>query len=110
MKLLFDHNLSFRLVARLADLFPDSSHVLTAGLDQVPDEDVWLYAYEHDCIIVTKDADFNDLSVFRGSPPKVIWLRIGNCTTKEIEHLLRSNYDIINKFAMDTSVNLLSLG
>ena len=74
MKLLFDNNLSLRLLARLQDVFTDSQHVAYLGLDAVDDAVVWQYALEHDCCIVTKDADFNDLSVVRGSPPKVLWL------------------------------------
>jgi hypothetical protein len=40
MKLLFDQNLSPRLVAKLADHFPDSAHVMTHALDYVLDETV----------------------------------------------------------------------
>ena len=38
MKLLFDQNLSPKLVHRLADLFPDSSHVQLVGLDRAGDD------------------------------------------------------------------------
>jgi predicted nuclease of predicted toxin-antitoxin system len=34
MKLLFDQNLSFKLCARLTDLFPGSNQVRLLGLDQ----------------------------------------------------------------------------
>lgn len=80
MKLLCDQNLSPKLVARLADLFPDSSHVQTAGLDRADDDKVWDYARLNGYAIVTKDEDYYNLSVLRGCPPKVIWLQIGNCT------------------------------
>ena len=42
MKLLFDQNLSPRLIARLADLFPESVHVSDVELDRVGDLEVWL--------------------------------------------------------------------
>jgi predicted nuclease of predicted toxin-antitoxin system len=84
MKLLFDHNLSPRLVHRLADLYPASSHIFLVGLDQSPDLVVWTYAQINDYIIVTKDTDFSDMSVLRGFPPKVVWLRLGNCTTNHV--------------------------
>ncbi len=71
MKLLFDHNLSPRLVSRLADLYPDASHTSLTGLDRATDNAVWLYAQAHAYVIVTKDADFNDVSVLRGFPPMV---------------------------------------
>ena len=80
MKLLFDQNLSPKLVRRLADLFPGSSHVQAVGLDCASDDQVWEHARRNGFAIVTKDGDFNNLSVMRGSPPKVVWLQLGNCS------------------------------
>ena len=74
MKLLFDQNLSPKLVKRLANLFPDSSHVQSEGLDCAGDDKVWEHARLNGFALVTKDEDFNNLSVVRGWPPKVIWL------------------------------------
>jgi predicted nuclease of predicted toxin-antitoxin system len=85
MKLLFDQNLPPRLVTSLADLFPDSNHVYLLGLDQVLDIEVWSYARDNGFILVSKDADFSELSLLHGNPPKLIWLRLGNCTTTQIE-------------------------
>jgi predicted nuclease of predicted toxin-antitoxin system len=107
MRLLFDHNLSPRLVARLVDLHPNASHVSLVGLDQAPDLEVWNYAGANDFVIVTKDSDFDDLSLLRGSPPKVIWLRIGNCTTHQIEIVLRHHHLLITDFIRDVSVSVL---
>ena len=95
MKLLFDHHLSPSLVARLADLFPDSDHVWNVGLHDVPDTVVWAYAKEHGFTVVSKDADFSEISMELGYPPKLIWLRIPNWTTDEIEELIRSSYPLI---------------
>ncbi len=72
MKLLFDHNLSPRLVSLLADAYPNSSHLYLLGLDTADDHVVWEYARAQDYIIVTKDSDFNELSLSRGFPPKLI--------------------------------------
>ena len=85
MKLLFDQNLSPKLVNRLADLFPGSSHVQSLALDCAGDDQVWGHALLNEFAIVTKDEDYNNLSVVRGSPPKVIWLQLGNCTTARVE-------------------------
>ena len=82
VKLLFDQNLSPRLVRLLADLHPDCSHVATIGLDQASDAEVWDRAHHDGYAIVTKDSDFGDLGVLRGFPPKVIWVRLGNCTNR----------------------------
>lgn len=70
--LLFDQNLSPRLVKRLADLYPDSTHVDTLGFGSSSDREIWDFARINDYVIVTKDADFGELSVLRGVPPKVI--------------------------------------
>lgn len=109
MKLLFDHNLSPRLVSRLADLFPDSTQVYLLGLDQASDVEIWQYAKDHGYLIVSKDADFSDLSVLRSYPPKLIWLRRGNCTTKQVELILRSNYQVIEKMNQEPTLGLLLL-
>lgn len=109
MKLLFDHNLSPRLISRLVDLYPHSNHVSILGLDRVLDTVVWTYARTNEYIIVTKDSDFSDISVLRGFPPKVIWLRLGNCRTSDVERVLRSGYAVIDAFASDTTVGLLEL-
>jgi predicted nuclease of predicted toxin-antitoxin system len=109
MKLLFDQNLSPRLVTRLADSFPDASHVEPLGLSRAPDPIVWAYARAHGYIIVTKDSDFNDFSVVRGFPPKVIWIRVGNCTTAAIAGLLRQHRAAITAFAADTEAASLAV-
>jgi len=108
MKLLFDQNLSPRLVERLIDLFP-SEHVASIGLERASDEEVWVYAREHGCVIVTKDSDFNDLTVLRGFPPKVLWLRLGDCTTKQVESTLRTNRALIEQWMADPNIGSLSL-
>ncbi len=109
MKLLFDQNLSPKLVSRLADLFPGSSHVLSEGLDRANDDQVWEHARLNGFAIVTKDADYNDLSVLRGSPPKVVWLLLGNCTTSDVELAFRARYADIEGFEKATSVGTLVL-
>ena len=109
MKLLFDQNLSPKLVHTLTDLFPDSSHVLSVGLDCASDDQVWEYARRNGFAIVTKDEDYNNLSILRGSPPKVIWLQLGNCTTAQVEAVFRARLVDIEAFDCDLSVNTLVL-
>jgi len=107
--LLFDQNISPRLVNSLADLYPHSAHVSTLGLDTSSDRVVWEYARQRDYMIVTKDADFSELGLLLGFPPKVIWIRRGNCSTKEIETLLRENYEAIVILSDDARVGILTL-
>jgi len=109
MKLLFDQNLSPRLVKRLSDLYPDSNHVYPLGIDQVLDKEIWEHALREGFIIVTKDADFSDLCMLLGFPPKVIWIRRGNCKTSDIEMLLRHHHSDIAALDKDTIMGVLTL-
>jgi predicted nuclease of predicted toxin-antitoxin system len=109
VKLLFDENLSPRLAERLADLYPDSAHVREVGLESAPDAAVWSYARENTFTIVTQDADFGEMSVLLDSPPKVIWLRRGNCSTGEMETILRARYNAVAEFHDDPTEAVLAL-
>ncbi|HJS43577.1 MAG TPA: DUF5615 family PIN-like protein [Gemmatimonadales bacterium] len=92
MRLLFDQNLAASLVQRLADLYPGSQHVREVELGSADDAVVWAYAAEHGFTIVSKDADFHQLSFLRGAPPKAIWIRRGNCSTDDVEDILRGRH------------------
>jgi predicted nuclease of predicted toxin-antitoxin system len=107
VKLLFDENLARELVGRLADLFPNSLHVTSVGLERASDRAVWDYALASGHAIVSKDGDFNQMSFLRGAPPKVVWLRVGNCTTDMIEDLLRSRTADIAAFDVDQQASVL---
>jgi predicted nuclease of predicted toxin-antitoxin system len=107
--LLFDQNLSPRLVGRLADLYPGSTHVSAIELGSAFDQQVWEYARANKQTIVTKDADFSELSLVYGFPPKVIWIRRGNCSTQEIENLLRQNQKAIAALNDDPNTGILIL-
>lgn len=109
MKLLFDQNLSPRLVGHLSDLYPDSTHVYLIGLDQEADSVVWNYARHHEYIVVSRDADFSELSVLAGFPPKLIWIRRGSCSTQDIESILRLNYEAVKSLGEDPGVGILTL-
>lgn len=109
MKLLFDQNISPRLVQRLAAEYPDSAHVSMCGLDQASDNEVWDYARDHGFVIVTKDADFSDLSVLLGFPPKVVWLRLRNCPTSDIETILRVHQSTLEALEHDPNTGIVEL-
>lgn len=110
MRLLFDQNLSPRLVSAVADLFPESVYVRDAGLQRGVDTEVWTYAAQHRLAIVSKDSDFHQMSFLLGHPPKVIWIRRGNCSTRTIETLLRTLEHEITAFLDDSEAAFLSLG
>lgn len=109
MKLLFDENLSPRLVQAVADLYPGSAHVHECGLASSSDIAIWQYALEKGFAIVSKDFDFEERSVLFGHPPKVIWLRVGNCTSARIEQLLRSTHLTIAQFSKSEQESCLIL-
>jgi predicted nuclease of predicted toxin-antitoxin system len=105
----FDQNLSHRLVQSLADIFPNSRHLRAIGLGSSDDGSVWRYAAAEGLMIVSKDADFHQLSFLRGHPPKVIWLRRGNCSTDEIEALLRRHEHDVHLFEQSADASFLVL-
>jgi len=110
MKLLLDQNLSSRLKARLEAAYPDVIHVADLGLSAASDDEVWAAALREGCMIVTKDSDFVDMQVLRGFPPKVLWLRLGNCATARIEEVLLAHGQDIADFALAPEAGLLALG
>ena len=109
MKLLFDQNLSPRLPKLLSDLYPDSMHVREAGLRDASDSSIWNYAGKHDFAIISKDSDFQQRALLLGSPPKFIWLRVGNCPVRPIELLLRKHSALIHTFARNPVKSYLRL-
>lgn len=106
MKLLLDQNLSRKLVPHLESTYPGSSHVFLLGLAKTDDSDIWHYAQYHGYSLVTKNSDMVDLCVLRGAPPKILWLRIGNCTSDLVLEVLDTNGERITRFERDETVVL----
>ena len=94
----------------LADLYPGSDHVHNLGLGGAPDSEVWDYAKVHGFEIVSKDSDFAERSVLEEDPPKIIWIRLGNCSTADVERLLRSTREAIRMFVEEDEETCLLLG
>jgi len=109
MKLLFDQNLSHRLMQVLVDLYPDSNQVRLLGLDRASDDVIWEYAKVHGFAIVTQDADFAERSRLLGSPPKVVWLRCGNRPAAEIERILRRNQELLRELDRNADLHWLEM-
>ena len=110
MSFLLDENLSPRLKAILSDVLPETIHVRDVGLHSAQDEDVWRYAAEHGLTIVSKDSDFRQRSFLFGHPPKVVWIRLGNCSTMDIEKILWANNENLITFDEDGQASFLALG
>lgn len=109
MKLLLDENLSDRIIPRVVDLYPDSSHVKTLALTKTDDAVIWEYAKANDFLLVSKDADFHQRSLLYGHPPKFIYLRIGNSSTAKIVQILRDRFDTILQFGDSETESILVL-
>lgn len=101
MKLLFDQNISFRIVKKIEIVFPNAQQVRRLRLENSSDSDIWEYAQKNDFTIVTFDSDFLDIATFRGFPPKIIWIRTGNMTTNYIAQILFEKQEIIKNFIHD---------
>ena len=110
MKLLLDQNLSAALLSDLFELFRLSAHVRDFGLSSASDRTIWEFAGKEGYVIVSKDADFRQRSFLLGAPPKVIWIRLGNCSTQRIAGLMREQHERIRAFCSDPEAAFLSLG
>lgn len=109
LKLLLDQNLSHRLVRLLADTDWEIAHVRDFGLARADDTTVWAFAAGNNDGIVSKDSDFHQRSLVFGHPPKVVWLRLGNCSTSEIEAVLRASQPMLAAFHQDPESSLLTV-
>ena len=109
MKLLFDQNLSHRLVNLLAVEFPGSQHVRDVGMAEASDPVIWKYAAASGFLIVSKDTDFQQRALLLGWPPKVVWVRLGNCSTQEVVEHLRDHHLDVFAFDADPTASFLAL-
>lgn len=109
MKLLFDENISYKISKKIEDIFPQSKHVSDFRLEQTADIQIWEYAKNNNFSIVTFDADFIDISLLEGFPPKIIWLKIGNTSTDNLVKLLRSNFILIKHFLEQDDLSFLEI-
>ena len=80
-----------------------------AGLERAPDEQVWQFALERGLAIVTKDSDFQERSQIATVSPRIVWIRRGNCSTDEIEALLRGHAERISTLMREGAPGFLIL-
>jgi predicted nuclease of predicted toxin-antitoxin system len=107
--LLIDENLSEAIVDAVAELFPRSVHVRSLGLGGASDAQVWETAKGLGLFLLTRDYDFQTMSVVHGHPPKVIHVDAFNPSTAEVIAILRRYASEIGRFAMDEDGGFLSL-
>jgi predicted nuclease of predicted toxin-antitoxin system len=109
MKLLFDQNISHRILKYLPADFAGSSSVKTETLINATDHRIWDFAQMNDFIIVTQDSDFNDLNLLYGSPPKLIRIRLGNLKTRVLANILIKYSEDIKKFTEDKNLSCFEI-
>ena len=109
MRLLFDNNLSPRLPRLLATDYPGSEHVSRFGLGQADDLAVRAFAAANGFVVVSKDIDHRNLCLQLGQPPKVVWVRLGNCPVTQLETALRTQSALLLAFAADPTTGVYEL-
>ncbi len=111
IRLLLDANLSWRLVKKIADVFPDCIHVNRTELPTpASDEAIWEWAKNHDHILIlTNDEDFERLSRLHGFPPKVVLFRTGNQSTDFMASLIHKHQQDIIDLLFSADYGLLEI-
>jgi predicted nuclease of predicted toxin-antitoxin system len=109
MKLLLDENLSRRLIPFLQHDYPGSNQVVLLGMQSATDQEVWQKAKDDDYVIVTRDADFQELSLVWGQPPKVIRLKTLNQTRATTLKLLIESRDVIAESLIDQDLAAIEI-
>lgn len=105
MTLLLDENLPVKLVQLLSDCL-DCTHVSVLDLLGSSDQDIWHFAVQNELVIVSKDSDFNDRALV-SADAKVIWIRLGNCSTEAIHLVLRNSVARIETFLRSSNSVLI---
>jgi predicted nuclease of predicted toxin-antitoxin system len=109
VKLLLDENLSPRLLLQIDDVFEGSIHVRSVNLEQTPDRQIWEFARSNGFAILTADADFQNLAVSLGHPPKIVLLKGCDYGNAAAEALIRSQAIRIADFLADEERAVLIL-
>lgn len=110
MKLLIDQNISHRLKAKLEPGFTEVFHVKDLGLTDFPDAAIFEMARHNNFdAVLTLDEDFQNLVLERGTPPKIIWLRLGNCSTVVQAKAILDNASLIEVFLSTEEHDVLEI-
>ncbi len=110
MKILVDQNISFRLIPRIQASFPETVHVKDLGLINFKDFRIFQYARQNQFVaVLTLDEDFYNIQLEHGAPPKVVWIRTGNCSTAMLASVILQNAELIQNFLHDEQLDCLEL-
>lgn len=109
MKLLFDQNISPRILKKLPNEFSECQQVRFVGLEDASDTEIFEFSRANGFAVVTFDSDFVDMNALQGTPPKLIYLNTGNLTTKNISELLLNNLLTIQHYLNSETDDILEL-
>jgi len=110
MKLLFDANISWRIIKPLENDFSNCLHAKDIEVTQpAKDLEIWEFAKHNNFTILTHDDDFEKLLLLKGAPPKVIILKTFNKNTKQIAELLILKREIIESFIASQDLMILEI-
>lgn len=103
MRLLFDQKISYRIISKIKNNFPDAAQVNQLGIKNYFDTEIWKFAKKNDYTIITFDSDFFDYANIKGHPPKIIWLRLGNSKTDFLAEIINTRHGVISDFIQSES-------
>jgi predicted nuclease of predicted toxin-antitoxin system len=109
MKFIIDQNLPPRLARVLQGRYPGSQHVIGLQLDRARDHVLWRYCKENEFSIMTRDDDFQQLSMLHGAPPKVVFMENAQGDAAGLAQFVQNNLDSIDSFMQDAGASLLIL-
>ncbi len=97
------------MLPALEPLFPGSSQVALLGLAEAHDSAIWFHAQREGFAIITKDADFVELSLLRGFPPKVVLINLGNVSNTAIVARLLAAEPAMRDFLENSTEGVLEV-
>jgi len=109
VNLLFDQNISPKILKFLPSGFSNCQQVRFVGLENSSDFEIFEYAKNNNFAVVTFDSDFVDLNAMYGTPPKIVYLNTGNLTTNNVSELLICNVLRINHYLNSESDDILEI-
>jgi predicted nuclease of predicted toxin-antitoxin system len=109
VKLLFDQNISPKIIKKIPSELLECQQVRFVGLEDKSDSEIFEFAKIEGFALVTFDADFVDLNALRGTPPKIIYLNTGNLTTLKVSDLILNNLLSIQNYLNSETDDILEL-
>ena len=96
MKFLVDAHFPKRLAKWLVENGEDAIHTLDLPKqNNTPDQEIIQIADNESRIVITKDSDFFQYRIIKGSPDRLLMVTTGNIVNKELIRLFELNFPTI---------------